>query len=83
MCNALNILQHSHHANAFYFNHTILVVGNKIGTLSVNIVHNDPLFHHNHDLHIDGLHEEGLKWAHEENSELPLKEIEHGVKRLD
>ena len=50
-------------------------------TLSINILHYDQLFHYNYNLCIDELHEESLKQAHEENAELPLKEIEYGVKK--
>ena len=81
MRNVLKILQCAHHANAFDFNHTILVADDKIGMLSITFVHYDQLFHHNYNLCIDELHKESLKWACEENAELPLKEIESGVKK--
>ena len=45
-------------------------------------MHHDQLFHHNYNLCINELHKESLKWACEENAELPLKEeIESGVKK--
>ena len=81
VCNTLTILQCAHHVNKFDFNHTTLVAGDEIGMLLMTIVHCDQLFHHTYDLCIDELCEKKLKWAHEENVELPLKEIESGAKK--
>ena len=81
MYNILTILQCAHHANTFDFNHTILVAGDKIGILSITAIYHDQLFHHNYNLCIDELYKESLRWAYEENVELPLKEIESGVKK--
>ena len=82
MCNILKFLQCSHHANTFDFNHDILVAGDKIGISSMKIVHHNQLFYCNYDSRINEFHEEGSKWASEENSEPPLKEKEYRVKRL-
>lgn len=81
MKNALISLQCAHHASTFNFNHTVLVAGDKIGILPITVMHCNDYFHNNYELCINESHEKSLKWAHEENIQLPSKEIESGVKK--